>query len=197
MDFGGSLILLLLLLGRGAGAAGYSVRLISLGIVGERSPQLKAFYALQLRPINGMLQLLHRAGVAPQQQQKQQQPTDTEEAAQEARAALFFLPPEANSTNPFLSASRDGLLVLPPAPDPNEGSSSGPIGRSPHSGSSTQRRPKGPKRQRETGVVLVENLPYEVTDGGALQEAMKHFGETKFVFFPKDKADPTRGTGKA
>ncbi|KAL8450780.1 hypothetical protein Emag_003068 [Eimeria magna] len=177
---------------------GFTVRLISLGVVGVKGPQAKAFHALQLRPIAAMLQLLQEVSAAPQQQQQQQdqqQLAEMEEAAQETRAALFFLPPESSSPNPYTPELRDPRLQLPASPGRDE---EGPLGLSPGSGRPLQRPlPRAPKRQRQTGVVLVDNLPYEVTDGGALEAAMAQFGKIKFVFVPKDKADPTRGTGKA
>lgn len=46
-------------------------------------------------------------------------------------------------------------------------------------------------------MVLVDNMPYELTDEEALQKAMRQFGDVKFVFIPKDKQEPDRGTGKA
>ncbi|KAL8272676.1 hypothetical protein Esti_003380 [Eimeria stiedai] len=179
---------------------GFTVRLISLGVVGVKGPQAKAFHALQLRPIAAMLQLLREVNAAKQQQQQQQeqqqqQLADMEEAAQETRAALFFLSPESSSPNPFTPQLRDPRLQLPASPGRDE---QGPLGLSPVSGRPLQRPlPRAPKRQRQTGVVLVDNLPYEVTDAEPLQAAMAQFGKIKFVFIPKDKADPTRGTGKA
>ncbi|KAL8454581.1 hypothetical protein Emed_000302 [Eimeria media] len=177
---------------------GFTVRLISLGVVGMKGPQAKAFHALQLRPIAAMLQLLQEVSAATQQQQQQQQQqqlAEMEEAAQETRAALFFLPPDSSSPNPFTPELRDRRLQLPASPGRDE---EGPLGLSPGSGRPLQRPlPRGPKRQRQTGVVLVDNLPYEVTDGEALEAAMAQFGKIKFVFVPKDKADPMRGTGKA
>lgn len=168
------------------------MRLISLGVVGEKGPDVKAFHALQLRPISAMLKLLEQSSADEQRHEEEQQgKPDKEEAAQEARAALFFLPLDSSSSNPFAYASRNQRLelALPPAHD-ETAFSSGPRMR-------MEGPRRAPKRQRETGVVLVANLPYEITDGDALQEAMKQFGEIKFVFVPKDKADPTRGTGKA
>ena len=184
-------------------AAGYSMRLISLGVVGEKGPQVKAFHALQLRPTTEMLEQVQ------QQEQQQQQPGELKQeelenaataadAAQEARAALYCVPLECNSPNPFLCVSRQGLLQLHASPAAaGEGPSLSPTQLSPYPGAGVHGPQRPFKRQRETGVVLVENLPYAVTDEGPLKDAMEQFGTVKFVFMPKDKADPTRGTGKA
>ncbi|XP_026194561.1 uncharacterized protein LOC34618588 [Cyclospora cayetanensis] len=170
---------------------GYSLRLISLGVVGEKGPQVKAFHALQLRPMSCMLAALRQQG----ERHLEEDASTAALTSEEAQAALYCIPPECNSPNPFACASRQQQLRLLPSleelsedhcvPAPSAGCSL----QVPHSRAS--------KRPRDTGVVLVENLPYEIEDGGSLQEAMQQFGEVKFVFVPKDKACPSRGTGKA
>lgn len=181
------------------------MRLISLGVVGEKGPNVKAFHALQLRPITHMLKQVQQneqhqleGHLKTQGETKQEEPgcsAAAKDAAEEARAALFYVPLECNSPNPFVCASRQGLLPLHAPPTEEPSTTPMQLSPSPVAGFQGPQRPF--KRPRETGVVLVENLPYAVTDEGPLKAAMEQFGAVKFVFMPKDKADPTRGTGKA
>ncbi|CDJ62065.1 CWF19-like protein 1, related [Eimeria necatrix] len=184
------------------------MRLISLGVVGEKGPQVKAFHALQLRPTTAMLDLLKQQEKQQQgesegasrgfkQEQQQQQAAAAADAVEEARAALFFVPIECNSPNPFICAVRQRQLLLHSPPPQEMWAPVAPGGPSPSAAGGLQGPPRAPKRPRETGVVLVENLPFELTEEGPLKKALERFGAIKFIFMPKDKTDPTKGTGKA
>lgn len=180
----------------------------------------KAFHALQLTPIQNMLQLLDDFSNSSMQPDANRSPSSRASVLpgpkeiEEARAALYYVDPQQSSPNPFVSAfslaARNEATFTPelcrlappfeaPIPPPPPPPSRDTVRSSPdsqeHEGA--VHGPCRPKKPRETGVVLVENLPFAVVEGEALQKAMERFGEVKFVFVPRDKVDSTKGTGKA